>query len=56
MENIAFAYLLFGWFISAIAMIHRAENKTDGTKVRSRVIYFVALGSNLLATYILWKQ
>lgn len=56
MENIAFAYLFIGWLFSSIGMIRRAETSPLDIRKKTRITYFFALGSNLLAVYILWKQ
>jgi len=56
MENIAFAYLFLGWLIASIGMLRRAETAPAEIRNKTRVTYFFVLASNLLATYVLWKQ
>lgn len=56
MENIAFAYLFIGWLVGAIGMIGRAEKVEESKRLKFKLLVGFTLGSQLMATYILWQK
>lgn len=56
MEDIAFAYLFLGWLIGAIGMFIRAEKVPAEGRMKFRVLTCFTLGTQLMATYILWQK
>ena len=56
MEDIAFAYLFIGWLTGAIGMIAKSEKIEESKRRKFKLLLGFKLGSQLLATFILWQK